>query len=351
MPIDNSHIRAQLGEQRRKVDFDNYDVTVDELVRRVSEKRIEISPSYQRQFRWDQNRQSELIESLLLGIPVPNLFMATNSNGDSGVQWEVVDGLQRTLTLLAFVGSDEQRNSAKIDKLVLNGLEKLPLLNGLTYSQLPMDVAQSLLDRPVKVTVLNDKSDKRVRFDLFERLNTGGITLTAQEIRECVYRGPFMDLLQTLSEEPDFRKVVKVPKAKEKDGTLQEYVLRFFAFHDNYQQFDHSVRDFLNSYASKESDSSDFSGKEKLFTQTFAFLAKCFPQGLKRSRSTTPVNFFEGVAVGAALALEKKPNLRPNDEQNWIDDPDFTNAIVGATNSLPKVRRRIEYARNGFLHA
>ena len=86
--------RTQLLEQRRKVDFDSYDVTVDELVRRVGRKRIEIAPAYQRQFRWDNDRQSRLIESLLLGIPVPSLFMATNVDADSGTSWEVVDGLQ-----------------------------------------------------------------------------------------------------------------------------------------------------------------------------------------------------------------------------------------------------------------
>ena len=85
--------RQQLQEQRRKVDFDSYDVTVDELVRRVSTKKIELAPSYQRRFRWDTERQSHLVESLLLGIPIPPLFMATNVDANSGTRWEVVDGL------------------------------------------------------------------------------------------------------------------------------------------------------------------------------------------------------------------------------------------------------------------
>ncbi|WP_426773552.1 DUF262 domain-containing protein, partial [Pseudomonas aeruginosa] len=86
--------RLQLQEQRRKVDFDSYDINVDELVRRVAKKRIEIAPAYQRQFRWDGVRQSRLVESLLLGIPVPPLFMATNVDDLKGTTWEVVDGLQ-----------------------------------------------------------------------------------------------------------------------------------------------------------------------------------------------------------------------------------------------------------------
>lgn len=352
--MDSTTIREELQHQRRKVDFDNYDLTVDELIRRVFQKRIEISPSYQRQFRWDSERQSSLIESLLLGIPVPNLFMATNSSEDMGVQWEIVDGLQRTLSLVSFAGTEEQRQSVNIlDKpLRIQGLQKLESINGLTFEELPIDVQQLLLDRPVKITVLNDKSDKQVRFDLFERLNTGGITLTAQEVRECIFRGTFIDMLQDLSQYPSFKQVVKLPKAREKDGTPQEYVLRFFAFHDRYLSFDHSVKDFLNEYTDwASSNTKQTSQWESLFKTTFDFLAKCFPNGITRSRSTTPVNYYEGVTVGASLALERNPSLQPSTNQNWTKDQEFINAVIGATNSAPKVRRRIEWARDGFLNS
>lgn len=101
--------RSQISEQRRKVDFDTYDVTVDELIRRVSNSRIDIAPVYQRQFRWGVDRQSCLVESVLLGIPVPSLFMATNSEEGKQAQWEVVDGLQRLLTMVNFAGDEAAR--------------------------------------------------------------------------------------------------------------------------------------------------------------------------------------------------------------------------------------------------
>ena len=103
--------RQQLAEQRRKVDFDTYDVTVDELIRRVERSRIEIAPVYQRQFRWDLVRQSRLVESFLLGIPVPPLFMATNQVPEEQTKWEVVDGLQRLLTLVNFAGNAKARQA------------------------------------------------------------------------------------------------------------------------------------------------------------------------------------------------------------------------------------------------
>lgn len=181
--------RSQLQEQRRKVDFDSYDITVDELVRRVASGRIEIAPAYQRQFRWDHGRQSRLIESLFLGIPVPPLFFATNVDERQGASWEVVDGLQRLLTLVNFVGDDKTRQTARLKDhrpLKLTGLEILKSMEGATFNDLPQDIRDGLIDRPVRVIVLNDKSDLQVRFDLFERLNTGGVELTDHEIRESV---------------------------------------------------------------------------------------------------------------------------------------------------------------------
>ncbi|OLO81360.1 hypothetical protein BKH12_12510 [Actinomyces naeslundii] len=202
----------------------------------MSKKRIEISPAYQRQFRWGPERQSRLVESILLGIPVPPLFMATNVEEDSGRTWEVVDGLQRLLSLTNFLGDDRTRAAARLEgePLRLNDMEFLGSIEGLTANDLPPDIREGLEDRPVKVIVLNDKSDVRVRFDLFERLNTGGIRLTDQEVREAVFAGEFVDLLTELSETELFRTTVNLQAGKHKDGTPQEFVLRFFAFKERY---------------------------------------------------------------------------------------------------------------------
>lgn len=275
----NQEIREQLHEQRRKVDFDAYDISCEELVSRIAKNRIDVAPVYQRQFRWDNDRQSALIESLLLGIPVPNLFMATNNSPDQPLQWEIVDGLQRSLTIMNFIASDEKRELVGLTgkSLRLRGMSKLTHLNGLCYKDLSDDIATLLLDRPLKVTVLNDKSDKQVRFDLFERLNTGGISLTDQEVRECIFRGKFVDMLSDLSQEEDFVTTVRLVDSQKSDGTQQEYVLRFFAFMDNYEQFDHSVKDFLNGYTewadNEVGDSKDY---RKVFRKTFRYLRKCW---------------------------------------------------------------------------
>ena len=343
--------RNQLAEQRRKVDFDTYDVTVDELVRRVERQKIEIAPVYQRQFRWDSPRQSRLVESLLLGIPVPPLFMATNLEPDRPSQWEVVDGLQRLMTLVNFVGGDNARAAANLTDgpLCLTQLDKLTTLEGATFGDLPEDIRTILEDRPVKVIVLNDKSDLQVRFDLFERLNTGGIKLTDQEVRECVYRGPFIDLLNRLVGSEDFKAVVRLPKPSWKDGTPEDYVLRFFAYLEGYQTFDHSVKDFLNNFAETSRQNPLVNERQRIFEETFRYLATVFPDGIKSRVGITPVNLFEGITVGAALAIRRNPALVPPATVEWVRSEELRRMTTGATNSRPRVSGRIEFCRDRFL--
>lgn len=349
--VDPARQRAQLTAQRHKVDFDSYDVTVDELVRRVGSNRIEIAPAYQRQFRWDVERQSQLVESLLLGIPVPSLFMATNVNADTGVTWEVVDGLQRLLSLVNFLGDPETRTNARLEGAPtrLTGLEKLTELEGLSARELPTDILTGLLDRPIKVIVLNDKSDLKVRFDLFERLNTGGIKLTDQEVRASVFMGEFIDLLDELAATPEFETVVVLGRAQQQDGTAQEYVLRFFAFADRYRAFDHSVRDFLNDYCADGAERPRRSARTNQFLTTFQFLARCFPNGLKSRKGTTPVNLFEGVSVGAHLALLQNPALELPRSLEWLKSDEIKQMTTGATNNRTRVSGRIELSRDHFL--
>ncbi len=343
--------RSQLQEQRRKVDFDSYDITVEELVRRVARGRIEIAPAYQRQFRWGDERQSRLIESLFLGIPVPPLFMATNVEEDEGTTWEVVDGLQRLLTLVNFLGDKDARERARLDNtpLRLTGLDILKSLDGQTANDLPADLYDSLSDRPMKVIVLNDKSDLQVRFDLFERLNTGGIRLTDHEVRESVFMGEFVDLLSELAATNAFRTVVSLPKPRMLDGTPQDFVLRFFAFLERYTSFEHSVKDFLNDFCRDAAANPELEERRRKFSITFSFLADAFPSGLKTRSGVTPVNLYEGVCVGAALAIEINPHLPIPSNTDWVNSPTLKSFTTVGTNDRSRVIGRIEYCRDHFL--
>lgn len=337
-----SQLQDQLEKERKLVSFDAYDLTVRQLLDMVEEGSVFVPPEYQRQFVWESARQSTLIESIFLGIPIPNIFMATNADAT----WEVVDGVQRIGSLSHFVGTGELlKLISRPDPLVISDLVKLDAMNGLAYSGLPKSMQLHFLTRPLKVTVLNDKSDLTVRFDLFERLNTGGIKLTEQEIRNCVYRGAFNDDLKALAKQPNFHAVVKLGAAPP-GAMYEEMVLRFFAYLDSYQHFDHLVKEFLNTYMVKCKQTSISPEKRTLFNRTMDVIGEALPDGIVRNRSKTPVNVYEAIAVGTALAIRDGKAPYPAKLKALLDDDELRKVTGAGSNQRKHVIRRIEYVRD-----
>ncbi|MEL7641022.1 MAG: DUF262 domain-containing protein [Solidesulfovibrio sp.] len=340
-------IQGQLNQERKLVSFDNYDLSVRELLTMFENKDIIVPPDYQRKFIWNEDRQSKLIESIFLGIPIPNIFMATNSNST----WDIVDGVQRIGTLVHYCGSEQMLKLIKKEKnLEISHLEKFTSINEMTFSQLQRPVQLSFYTRPVRVTVLDDKSDFGVRFDLFERLNTGGVLLSPQEIRNCVFRGDFNDDIKELARDENFNSVVRLKPVDEHNGTREEFVLRFFAFLDNYKYFEHSVKDFLNDYMENNKNQKISNNKKKIFFKAFRFIKESLPGGINRgSRNLTPVNLFEAVAVGTALALMEKKEISTSTLQWIVNHEELKKYITAATNSRRMVEGRINFVKSTLL--
>ena len=239
-------LQAELDTQRRQIDVDNFDITLGELVRMAKDDELIRAPEYQRKFRWSSEDESYLIESLFLGLPVPSIYVASNPNGT----WEVVDGLQRLSTLIHFM-SDTAEVQAQLSlgaPLRLTDLRKLPSFNDLTFHSLPTPIRLQFAKRSLRVTALSDKSDPEIRFEVFERLNKGGVSLTPQEVRACIFRGPFAELLRDLAESDGFKTLVKLQQAHSNDGTREELVLKFFAYLNRGEHYDGKVKEFLNTY-------------------------------------------------------------------------------------------------------
>jgi hypothetical protein len=336
-------IQNQLDRERKLVSFDSYDLSVRQLLDMIEAGEIFVPPEYQRQFIWDPQRQSVLIESIFLGIPIPSLFMATNPDST----WEVVDGVQRLGTLSHFVASEALlKRISKDDRLTISGLEKLESFNGFDFATLPKSIQLHFLTRPVRVTVLNDKSDLSVRFDLFERLNTGGILLTQQEIRNCVYRGKFNSDLKPLSAYPAFRSAVRLKKEDASNSLYEEMALRFFAYLDSYRDFDHSVKSFLNDYMKGHQNSAIPADQVQLFKQVMDLIAAAFPSGISRGRAVTPVNLYEAISVGTALALRNGADVAPEQISPLAQNEQLKTYTGAGSNQKKYVIGRIELVRD-----
>lgn len=337
-------LQIQLDEQRRRVDVDNFDVTVRELVRMAAEGELNRAPEYQRKFRWSEADESRLIESLLLGLPVPSLFVATNANGT----WEVVDGLQRLSTLIHFIAEPAVLLPTinKQSPLRLSQLEKVDQLNGKAYADLPTPIRFAINKRPLRVTALSDKSDLAARFDMFERLNTGGIALTPQEVRACIFRGPFNALIRDLANDSTFKKLVKLQKAKQDDGTREELVLKFFAYLRNRQAFKGGVTEFLNNFMEDAEKSVNVDEARQLFTLVVTHLFTALGGPFLRSGyANTPLNQLEAVMVAMGEILESNMTL-VTPPPGWTNDPELVEFSTKGTNTRSMLARRIDRARD-----
>jgi hypothetical protein len=342
-PIEGaSELNSELEAQRRKVDADNFDVTVRELVRMVSENELDRAPEYQRQFRWNEAQESKLVESILLGLPVPTIFVATNKNGT----WEVIDGLQRVSTLVHYVADppDSVGSVGKREALRLQDLDKLPAFNELTFADLPAPIQLAFLKRPLRVTALSDKSDVDVRFDMFERLNTGGIALTAQEVRACIFRGKFAEFLTTLASEPNFNTIIKLKEGSENDGTREELVLKFFAYLEGRDHFEGKVKNFLNDYMKHVPANYDYASRTSLFRRVVAELARILHGPiLRRDVGWSPINLAEAVLVGAADLVQNGVTTF-NPKGDWLNDRLLTKQSSAGSNTRKYLKGRIDRA-------
>lgn len=336
-------LEDQLAGERKKVDVSAVSFSVRELVRMYESSELTIAPSYQRKYRWTPAVASRFIESVFMGLPIPPIFVATNDD----FQWEVVDGLQRISTLIHYLSDDSGSRDRVKDSgpLKLTRLETLSQLNEHGYLDLPKSIQRYFARQPLQVVALTDKANKSVRFDLFERLNSGAISLTSQEVRTAVYRGEFIDFLDRLAENPEFKSLLKLQQVNKNDGTMSEQVLKFFAYKNNQEHFKGDVTNFLNKYAEAAKNSFDFVREERIFVQSMEFLAQLLEGQpfLRNNTSVTPLVQFEACAIAAGHIIEGG-GAPVHPSSNWLNDPELVSASTGGTNTRSMLKRRIDRA-------
>jgi len=199
-----------------EISIDSKLVSMDNCLRRLTQGTIKLNPDFQRKEVWTDEKKSQLIESLMLKIPLPMFYVSADEKNN----YTVVDGLQRLSTIRSFILGDKylkllnQSNSgltpAQIEKekgngFVLQNLEFWEIYNGETFNTLPTNIRNNILDTEFRFTVINPGTPEEVRRNIFKRINTGGLPLSSQEIRNALYIGPSTTLLNELSEFKEFK--------------------------------------------------------------------------------------------------------------------------------------------------
>lgn len=345
-------LESQITEEKKTVDFDTREFTIEFLVQKYTSK-METNendifvPDYQREFVWDTERQSKLIESITLGLPIPIIFLAEDHNG----RLEIVDGSQRIRTIAAFITGE----------LVLEGLDKLTRMNGLRFADLPDSRRRKINNTPIRMIVLSDAANEDVRNDLFERINRGSDLLRNMEKRKGIYHGPFNDFIyKVCAVNPDLAPLTPLGKAVQKRQEHEELVLRFFAISHHYPQFsryNQGVSDTLDAFMNDQNSKFDAVAQANMlhdFERMLAYVKASFPHGFARGdKKVVSRPLFEAISVGVHLALKERPDLpvRKIDIERMLLNKNFFEASSGArqTHDPRKILARINYVKDELL--
>ena len=332
----------QIKIKQQDVKYDQRDFTIKHIINDFQEGQFYI-PDYQRKRGiWPIKDQQRFIESVLLGLPIPFMFVAQVDDG----RLEIVDGVQRISTLESFMNND----------LVLDDLTHLPELNGFKYSDLPSSRQLKFGTRALRMIVLEDSTTPKTRQEIFDRVNTAGQPAKAQEVRRGAMPGPFMSFLKECAEDSRFTRLCPMSKQVVDRREGEELVLRFFAYSDRYEQFKHDVDEFLDEFAADHQKKFDKKRMQAEFHRALEFVDRHFPNGFAKgpNAKATPRVRFEAIAVGVNLALREKPELATEIAATWQfkDDDEFKKqTTTHASNSTLRLAARVEFVRDRLLES
>lgn len=338
-------IMSQLFEEveaaRLKIHTDSYPMSIGELVSLYEDEDLEIHPEFQRVFRWGKDQKSKLIESILLGIPLPSVFVSQRNDG----VWDVVDGLQRISTILSFMGKMKDENGKLMEPLTLSSTKYLKNLEGKVWdasgddksSEVSSDIKRIFKREKINITIIKRESEEGAKFELFQRLNTGGTKLSRQEVRNCMLlmeNELAFSWLKSCSSNEDFKKSISVSDRKEDEAYADELVIRFLVLR-NYPKENRNpaedVGDSLDSQTLKIISPElnfDFNSEKLIFDSTFKAIYDSLEDlafkkiNMVNDKRQGPINIplYDFLCYGVSKYIEKNAGFNPRDLKSKISE-------------------------------
>jgi hypothetical protein len=323
-------LKDEIDEAKRTVTTDTVQITIGEVANMYAAAELNILPDFQRLFRWSEDRKSNLVESILIGIPIPPAFVYENDNGT----WELIDGLQRISTVLEFMGVLRDPDSGAIKRSKMLKTKYLPSLQGVVWQaespdEKTLDKSLQLFFRRHRIDfqILKHPSDPKTKFDLFQRLNRGGAYANEQEVRTCSMVLANVDFTQRLRQftmREDFRRIFRVTEDQRMNQQDLEYAVRLVVhtFEEFPQRRD--VQEFLDQAILKIMGGRDVNDVVDQIGWSVETLHRLFgdralvppedrPEGIAPRFS---LRALEGIAVG--LARNKAAILATGDSDGFV---------------------------------
>jgi Protein of unknown function DUF262 len=326
-------LEDEVRKSRKEITTDGYEMSLGEIMSLYSSKELIINPQYQRYFRWDISQKTKFIESILLGIPLPAIFVFQSEQG----VWELVDGLQRISTILEFTGLLRKEDSdALYPPSILEGTKMLPSLarsswNGEGHRGLPKPLQLDFKRARMRVEILKRESDPQSKYELFQRLNTGGSTLTEQEIRNCVMvmiDPTFATWVNSLTEYPAFRNSIAITDNAERRQKASELVLRFIVYRHRPYEGGLDVHEYLDDGLIHIASDSQFNRatEAKAFKDTFGLIFNALGDDAFRRYDGSKfsgmflISAFEAITIGVSQNLDRLKSLAKPKRSAFVRD-------------------------------
>lgn len=303
-----------------------------------------IKPEIQRNYVWDKTMASRFIESILMGLPVPSIFLSKMQND----KYLIIDGFQRFMSVYDFVNG--LFNDGTPFKLT-NSKKIQPKWRGKSFIELNEDDKRKIKTTTIHAIIFDHKDDSSL-FQIFERINTGGRSLSSQEIRNCLYHNEMNKLLLNINKNPDWRSIYGNDKYDRMNDV--EHILRYFAFKSNDVKTKMSGQLLLKRYLST------FMGDEKVykdpnklayfeedFNRVISYLQKNFSKEVFKARSAFKSAIFDSIAIATSFAFEQKGDLKAIPEENinlLLTNPDYDHYTTVRTTNYEHINKRINIA-------
>lgn len=334
---------------RNSLSTERLDMSFGEIISMYERDEIIIDPEFQRLFRWSTYQMTRFIESLLLGIPIPPIFVAEDKDG----RWELVDGLQRLSTVLSFLGllkSQTEKNNWV--------LKKGDLITGITdykFDDLPLKFRLNIRRSVCRIEIIKWNSDIDMRYELFNRLNTGGTALTDQEIRNCIFRGissEFNNFLKRVSNTPDFIELIGPTKKQKDELYLEELVLRFASIYRNEHNVKQNISIHMTDFMRQSVKDRNYDYSIEDILMRVVTILKPYGKDVFRGRNGGfSVSLFEAITIGVSENVEyyeETSILLPKCIENLKQDREFEQNTGSSSNNKVRIRNRMQVARRIF---
>jgi hypothetical protein len=367
-------LQDEVENAQRSVRTDAYQMSVGEVVSMYKDGDLVINPEFQRLFRWEIGQKSKLIESLLLGIPLPSIFVFETKDS----KWELIDGLQRISTILEFMGVLREPGSSETRApSVLTATKYLPSLSNAVWErsdqirdisedgQMPLEKQQQLAIRRARlgIEILKRTSDDATKYDLFQRLNAGGTPANAQELRNCItimISSAYFGFLKSLAEGSDFNAVISATEDQLERQRHMEWATRFLVH--NYCEYDGKldVEEYIDEGVTKLAFEGGNAGQRERFESTFAVLNRVYGEDALRRleggkfSGRVGLAAFECIAIGVGHNIQDILKLRQVDEfvrqkvlEFWAS-PELSGFFAPGLRGTVRIQRTVPFGRQWF---